>query len=483
MQHARRRDFLARSLAAGAASARPLGSTTGGLIANGDFSRPGEGNLPADWDVVCPNPAVAPLFRVEERGGRRFLAAAGNGRRESFGYVRQRVRLEKDKTYRLGVDLRYEGLEDLNRHLLHGIFDVRYKFNNGIFEYRRTGAGSASGEHRFPGPAEPLDAEVRLYFRFSAHGRVWWERVSLEECEPIPPRRVTIACREGALPKGAGPEYWAAWLDEAGRRKADLALLPEMFNGRKPRDPEPLDGPSANLLARKAQEWKMFTCASFYEKRGDLVYNTAPLFDRQGRLVGAYEKNFPYDPELDDGVTPGVRFPVFDTGLGRVGIMICYDSWFPETARILARRGAELILFPNAGYFVDLMPARASDNGVWIAVSSLNHPAGVWDSGGARAGEPAPSPTRDCRSSIVEFHQDPRLHMIVATVDLSIRYSPAWHGGPMESAPGGRRVRGTRMEALEDELAREVRRWWIRPAGQAFAVDSEPRPRRPRNSP
>jgi hypothetical protein len=106
------------------------------------------------------------------------------------------------------------------------------------------------------------------------------------------------------------------------------------------------------------------------------------------------------------------------------------------------------------------MPARTADNGVWIAVSSLNSPAGVWDSSGARAGEEEPNPTRYVVSSIREFEKDDERRMLIATVDLSRRYSPHWWGGPMRSAPGGRRLRQTLIVPIEEEIAREAKRWW-----------------------
>ncbi|MBI3922662.1 MAG: carbon-nitrogen hydrolase family protein [Armatimonadetes bacterium] len=176
-------------------------------------------------------------------------------------------------------------------------------------------------------------------------------------------------------------------------------------------------------------------------------------------MVGTYSKNQLFDPEEDEGATPGVGFPVFETDFGKVGIIICYDSWFPEPTGLLAYKGAELILFPNAGYFTGLMPARSADNGVWFSVSSLNCPAGVWDSGGACGGEMDPNPTRYVVSSIRDFQKDEQHRMITATLDLSRRYSPHWWGGPMRSAPGGRRCRQTLMEPIEEEIAREARRW------------------------
>jgi predicted amidohydrolase len=426
---------------------------SGNLIDNGDFARGTPGALPTGWEAVCPNPALSPRFLWicrEEGGGQ--LRACGNGRSECFGYVRHKVILEPGKTYRMAVRFTTIGLEDINRHLVHGIFG---EFNEGILEYVVDG-DHVVGERTFLATGSVVDPEIRLYFRFSADGRVCWDQVSLVECDPIPPRTVKVACSWGR----GDLAYWAEWLDRAGELGVDLCLLPEMFDGNSPNEAEPLDGPSGSLLADKARQWHMYVSGSFYERRGDLVHNVAPLFERSGGLLGAYRKTQLYDPEEDQGVTPGTELPVFRTDFGSVGIAICYDSWFPEIMRLLAYKGADLVLLPNAGYFTGLLPARAADNGVWIAVSSLNCPAGVWDPSGARAGEVAPNPTRYAPSSILSYFQDESGHMVAASLDLSRRYSPHWWGGPMRSAPGGRRVRQTSIAPIEDEIALEAKRWW-----------------------
>jgi len=423
------------------------------LIDNGDFSKGIMGSLPYGWDAICPNPAIAPSFMlISDENGKSLLMGKGNGRQECFGYVRHKIHFATNKTYRMRVRLKTEGLDDLNIHLVHGVFGG---FNDGIFSYRKEGDW-VIGESVFPSPDQPSDTEVRLYFRFSAHGKVWWDHVSIQECETIQPRPVKIACSWGSGDTG----YWSRWLDIAGSKGVDIALLPEMFNGKAVKDAEAIDGSSGKFLSQKARQWKMHISCSFYEKRGDIVLNSAPLFDREGNLVGIYSKNQLYDPEEDEGATPGAGFPVFQTDFGKVGIIICYDSWFPEPTRLLAYKGAELILFPNAGYFMGLMPARAADNGVWIAVSSLGCPAGVWDTGGACAGEDQPESTRYVVSSIREYEKDDENKMILTTVDLSRKYSPHWWGGPMRSAPGGRRCRQTLMIPIEEEIAREARRWW-----------------------
>jgi len=411
------------------------------------------GALPPEWEAVCPNPALAPHFGSgRTKDGRLCLTGQGNDRRECFGYLRHSVSLQGGKAYCLRVRLQCEGMQDLHHHLVHGVLGDG--FNHAVFSYHREGDVIA-GEERFCGPDGDMEAEVRLYFRFSAQGQVRWEHVSLQECAPIPPRLVKVACSWGQ----GDLAHWERWLDRAGEKGVDVALLPEMFNGKPVAEAEPLDGPSGALLACKARQWGMYTSGSYYERRGDLTLNTAPLFDRSGQLVGTYSKNQLYDPEEDEGATPGAGYPVFQTDVARVGIIICYDSWFPETTRLLAYKGAELVLFPNAGYFAGLMPARAADNGVWMVVSSLDGPAGVWEPGGHRAGEMYQEPTLYGPNSIRAYEKDDTLRMVVVKMDLSRQPSPHYWGGPLRSAPGGRRCRQTLIEPIEEEIAREARRW------------------------
>jgi formamidase len=98
-------------------------------------------------------------------------------------------------------------------------------------------------------------------------------------------------------------------------------------------------------VAARAERW---ICAgSVFEKDGRDVYNTALVFDPEGRLVVRYRKLFPWQPF--EGTKPGrAAAPVFEVpGMGKLGVMICYDGWFPEVARGLALGGAELILHPT----------------------------------------------------------------------------------------------------------------------------------------
>lgn len=438
--------------------AQETGPASTNLIANGSFAD-AAGSLPDGWTAQTPNAALAPTFRVEAReGAGHYLVADGNGRNECFGYVRHAVRLTSGKTYRLRVRFRTERIEDVNRHLVHLIYSSA--FNEGVFEYRREGEWIV-GERSFTGPISDEDAEVRLYFRYSPKGRAIWDFVELIERDPMPSRPVTIAVSWGSGDR----KHWTKFLDAAGERGVDVALLPEFCNvdeknGDKPVAPELIDGPTATFMAEKAKQWKMYVSGTFRRRDKDLVFNSAPLFDRQGELVGVYDKNMLFDPEMEQGTSPGSGYPVFQTDFGKIGILICYDSWFPETARLLSYRGAELILLPNAGYYRELMHARAADNGVAIAVSSTNGPAGVWDAGGNEAGELHPHDTRfSPNTALTGYHRDEDVRMVVATVDLAQQPSPHYWGGPMRSAPGSRKVRQTLRVPIEEEIAKEARRW------------------------
>ena len=92
---------------------------------------------------------------------------------------------------------------------------------------------------------------------------------------------------------------------------------------------------------------------SMFERFGDLTYNTAPVINPDGEIVGRYRKMFPFKP-YEEGVESGTEFLVFDVpDAGRFGLSICYDLWFPETARTLAALGAEVILHPTLTGTID----------------------------------------------------------------------------------------------------------------------------------
>jgi N-carbamoylputrescine amidase len=141
-----------------------------------------------------------------------------------------------------------------------------------------------------------------------------------------------------------------------------IVCLPELF--RSPyfcqrQDPsvfdlaEPIPGPSTERLGRVARETGTAIVASLFERRTAGVYhNTAAVLDADGRLLGTYRKmHIPDDPLYYEKYyfTPGdLGFRTFDTRFGRVGVLVCWDQWYPEAARLTALRGAQILLYPTA---------------------------------------------------------------------------------------------------------------------------------------
>jgi predicted amidohydrolase len=115
--------------------------------------------------------------------------------------------------------------------------------------------------------------------------------------------------------------------------------------------PQGADEQAFQEMARKHRIW--LVPGSLYEKRDGAIYNTSPVFDPGGDVVARYSKMFPFSP-YEQGTTPGDQFCAFDVpGVGRFGIAICYDLWFPEVARTLTAMGAEVILNPTLALFMD----------------------------------------------------------------------------------------------------------------------------------
>lgn len=119
---------------------------------------------------------------------------------------------------------------------------------------------------------------------------------------------------------------------------------------------EPIPGPSTVILADAAKKNNVVLVSSLFEKRAaGLYHNTAVVFEKDGSIAGQYRKmHIPDDPAYYEKFyfTPGdLGFEPIDTSVGRLGVLICWDQWYPEAARLMAMAGAELLIYPTAiGY-------------------------------------------------------------------------------------------------------------------------------------
>jgi N-carbamoylputrescine amidase len=187
-------------------------------------------------------------------------------------------------------------------------------------------------------------------------------------------------------------------LRNAASQGAQIVCLPELFQTQyfcQREDAalfdlaEPIPGPATEKLAEAAKRLKIVVIGSLFEKRAPGVYhNTAVMIDADGTLRGIYRKmHIPDDPLYYEKFyfTPGdLGFKAFDTQVGRVGALVCWDQWYPEGARLTALQGAKVLFYPTAiGWHPDekqrfgeaqydawqtIQRAHAIANGVYVAV-------------------------------------------------------------------------------------------------------------------
>ena len=152
------------------------------------------------------------------------------------------------------------------------------------------------------------------------------------------------------------------FIKTASKNGVDLLLLPELFEGLYfcqienydffSKAEEANDSKTLKHFQKMAKEYKIVLPISFFEKSGNCYFNSLAVIDKDGTIVDLYRKSHIPTGECYEEkfyFTPGdTGFKVFKTKAGNIGVGICWDQWFPETARILALKGAEILLFPTA---------------------------------------------------------------------------------------------------------------------------------------
>ena len=171
---------------------------------------------------------------------------------------------------------------------------------------------------------------------------------------------------------------------KAAAQGAELIVLQELHNGLyfcQTEDTaifaqaEPIPGPSTTRFGALAQELGVVIVLSLFERRAPgLYHNTAVVMDKDGRIEGKYRKmHIPDDPAYYEKFyfTPGdLGFEPINTSIGRLGVLVCWDQWYPEAARLMAMRGAELLIYPTAiGWESSDTPEEQQRQlGAWITV-------------------------------------------------------------------------------------------------------------------
>ncbi len=379
------------------------------------------GQSPAEWTPWSARAEIAPKTWLD--GG--TLAISGNGNAAAYGgWVRNAGAVRGGDWYSFTASYRATGVPSENWQVVARLDWVDAAGQRtGQPEYAAWGTRQGEWirlDARVQAPPKAATARIELMLANAENGTVWWKEIAVTPASAPAPRRIRVATINLKPDRtNSSAESVRQFIDAANSRidgKVDLILFPEgitVVGTNKPyaEVAESIPGPATEKLAGLARKHAAWVAAGIYERDGNAIYNTAVLLDREGRVAGKYRKVYLPREEIERGLTPGRSYPVFRTDFGTVGMMICYDVFFPDPARALAAQGADVILLPIWGGDETLATARAIENKVFLVASGYDHPTYVMDPDGKRV---AQAPQRG--------------EAAIAVIDLERRYTDQWLG-------------------------------------------------------
>jgi predicted amidohydrolase len=367
---------------------------------------------PDGWTTLSPRAEIRPQFAVEPQAGPAggsCLLIRADAREGLDGCWTRTFAVEAGKSYRFSALFRASNIPVPRRSIVakldwknaagHAVPLDTPAVSNVLTRMkamaetefptpgapRTDGWTEMSGTYRAPAGAAQL--VVRLHLQWASNCELRWSNVSLTSSEPVQPRKVRLAAAH-FQPRGGKSaldncHLYEPLIAEAGRQKADLIVLGETltyaFLGKKFADvAEQIPGPSTEYFGTLAKRHNLYIVAGLVEREGHLLYNTAALIAPDGTVAGKYRKTCLPRSEIDAGLCPGNDYPIFETRFGKLGLMVCYDGFFPEVARELSNRGAEVIAWPVWGCNPLLARARACENHVYLVSSTYEDISSDW---------------------------------------------------------------------------------------------------------
>ncbi|MFH1918270.1 MAG: carbon-nitrogen hydrolase family protein [Planctomycetota bacterium] len=388
----------------------------GGFTLYGGATGIAASEAPEGWQTAAPREEISPRFSYDPTGGpdgpdgKGCFVIEADEREGLDGYWTKTFPVTGGRSYRFQVFRRIENVAVPRRS---AVVRLLWRDDQGrpvpndnrkiTDAYRGGGTPIVHAEHPtdketdargwtevsdvYLAPTKATRLIVELHLLWAPGGKVRWGQLSLSETPTPAGRKVRLATvhfrpRGGKTPAG-NCRLFAPLIEEAAKQKADLVVLPETltFYGTGldcTEVAEPIPGPSTDYFGQLAKRHDLYIVAGLFERADHLVYNVAVLLGPEGDVVGKYRKvTLPRD-EIAWGVAPGNDYPVFDTRFGKVGMMICYDGFFPEVARQLTIRGAEVIAWPVWGCNPLLARARAAENHVYLVSSTYTDVSTDW---------------------------------------------------------------------------------------------------------
>lgn len=367
------------------------------------------------WMATAPRDEIRPHFEQTHSGGKSgggALVIRSDEREGLHGWWQRTFPVEGGQYYRFSAWRRAENVAVPRRSVLPRILwrdengrDLRQRsgvvtnFSVGVVasvepEYPRDVVESGSDKDGwvemsgiYLAPPGATQARVELHLLWSPKSKVEFSDISFGPADPPPARKVRLASvhyrpRGAKTPLDACRQY-APLIEDAARQKADLVVLGETLTyagvgSSFAEVAEPIPGPCTDYFAALAKKHNLHIVAGLVERDRHQLFNVAVLIDPDGRIAGKYRKVCLPDGEFEKGISPGKDYPVFNTSLGKIGMMICYDGFFPEVARELSNRGAEIIAWPVWGCNPEQARARACENHVYLISSTYEDVSRNW---------------------------------------------------------------------------------------------------------
>ena len=342
----------------------------------------------AIWINWSPREEISPHFSLDLRGGKtkRSALRIDTTQQAQFGAWRtQLTNIVPSKAYKFSAWYRVKNVKNERRSV---IARLEWLDKNGNSarppEYAidvETRKEWKRVEYACNAPTNATVLDIQLSLGFSDNSTIWWDEISFMEMEKLPEKIVKIGTvffrPRGAKSPAESVEQFCNIVETNNPGGLDFVCLPEgitvVGTGRSYAEvSEPVPGQTTERLGSLAKKIGAYIIAGIYERDKNLVYNTAILIDRNGKLAGKYRKTHLPREEWERGITPGDSYPVFETEFGKVAIMICWDLQFPEPARMMASKGADIIFLPIWGGNEILARARAIENSVFLVSSTYD---------------------------------------------------------------------------------------------------------------
>jgi len=364
-----------------------------------------EAAIPTDWKTMSPREELRPRFGYDPTGGPKKAGAfviTADDREGLHGWFQKSFPINGDAHYHFHAVRKIQNVTIPRRS---ASVRILWQDDNGkpvqmseppVKGYLKGWVGNSEAEHpgdhatdangwtevsdTYRAPKKATRAVVELHLLWAPGGKIEWSDVSFTEVAAPAPRKVKLASvhfKPSGKTMQENCEQYAPLIADAAKQKADLVVLGETVTyvglGKGyDQCSEPIPGPSTRYFGELAKKHDLYIVVGLLERDRHLVLGP------DGNIAGKYRKVCLPRGEIERGCAPGHEYPVFTTRFGKLGMMVCYDGFFPEVARELSNRGAEVIAWPVWGCNPNLAAARACENHVYLVSSTYEDISRNW---------------------------------------------------------------------------------------------------------